>query len=100
MTKEELMAKVITQKNIIRNAEKQMHSDIQEYLKSLPYKVGDKVSYSRCGPSGTGIISSISLDQRTNLVEVRVNPLNVDGTHLSRTILYDIFERSDIKKID
>lgn len=100
MIKEELIAKIITQKTIIRNAEKQIHSDIQEYLKSLPYKVGDKVSYSRCGPSGTGIISSISFNQMTNLIEVRVNPLNVDGACLSRTILYDIFEGSDIKKID
>lgn len=100
MTKEELKVKVAKQLSIINNANDEICSYVNDYIESLPYKVGDKVSYSRCGPSGTGIISSISLDQRTNLVEVRVNPLNVDGTHLSRTILYDIFERSDIKKID
>lgn len=100
MTKEELKVKVAKQLSIINNANDEICSYVNDYIESLPYKVGDKVSYSRCGPSGVGIISSISLDQMTNLVEVRVNPLNVDGTCLSRTILYDIFEGNDIKKID
>lgn len=101
MTKEELEAKVIIQKSIIRNAERQIYSDVKEYIEGLPYKVGDKVSYSRCGPSGAGIISSISPNQVTGLVEVRINPLNVDGTRSCRTVIYDGYERrNDIKKID
>lgn len=48
MTKEELKAKVAKQQSIINDANNQICSDVKEYIESLPYKVGDKVSCSRC----------------------------------------------------
>lgn len=48
MTREELKAKVAKQQSIINDANNQICSDVKEYIESLPYKVGDKVSYSRC----------------------------------------------------
>lgn len=48
MTKEELEAKVAKQKDIIRIANDKIYSDVKEYIKGLLYKVGDKVSCSRC----------------------------------------------------
>lgn len=44
MTKEELKAKLAEQQNIIENANNQIRSDMMEYIKSLPFKVGDKIS--------------------------------------------------------
>lgn len=43
MTKEELEIKVSIQKDIIRNANYQIYSDVNKYIKSLPFKVNDKV---------------------------------------------------------
>lgn len=48
MTKEELKVKVSKQLSIINDANNQICSDVKEYIESLPYKVGDKVSCSRC----------------------------------------------------
>lgn len=48
MTKEELKVKVAKQQSIINDANNQICSDVKEYIESLPYKVGDKVSCSRC----------------------------------------------------
>lgn len=44
MTKEELKAKFAEQQNIIENANNQIRSDMMGYIKSLPFKVGDKIS--------------------------------------------------------
>ena len=44
MTKEELEVKVSKQKSIIDDANNQIYSDVKEYIDSLPYKVGYKVS--------------------------------------------------------
>lgn len=76
MTKEELKAKVAKQQSIINDANNQICSDVKEYIESLPYKVGDKVSCSRCNVCW---ISSIRPNGSTGLVEIRVNPAKKDG---------------------
>lgn len=48
MTKEELEAKVAKQLSIINDANDKICSCVNDYIESLPYKVGDKVSCSRC----------------------------------------------------
>lgn len=48
MTKEELRAKVAKQLSIIDDANNEICSYVNDYIESLPYKVGDKVSCSRC----------------------------------------------------
>lgn len=48
MTKEELKAKVDGQLSIINDANDKICSYVNDYIESLPYKVGDKVNCSRC----------------------------------------------------
>ena len=48
MTKEELKAKVDKQQRIINDANNEICSCVNDYIESLPYKLGDKVSCSRC----------------------------------------------------
>lgn len=48
MTKEELKVKVAKQLSIIKDANNEICSYVNDYIESLPYKVGDKVSCSRC----------------------------------------------------
>lgn len=48
MTKEELKVKVAKQLSIINDANNEICSYVNDYIESLPYKVGDKVSCSRC----------------------------------------------------
>lgn len=44
MTKDELQAKVAKQQSIINDANDEICSCVNDYIESLPYKVGDKVS--------------------------------------------------------
>lgn len=44
MTKEELEAKVAKQLSIINDANDKICSCVNDYIESLPYKVGDKVA--------------------------------------------------------
>ena len=44
MTKEELKAKVDKQQRIINDANNEICSCVNDYIESLPYKAGDKVS--------------------------------------------------------
>lgn len=44
MTKEELKVKVAKQLSIIDDANNEICSYVNDYIESLPYKVGDKVS--------------------------------------------------------
>lgn len=75
MTKEELEAKVTEQKSIIKYAENQICSDVKEYIKSLPYKVDDKVSCRRCDVCWITSIVPEKINRRfTGGIEVRVNP--------------------------
>lgn len=48
MNKEELEAKVAKQQSIINDANDEICSYVNDYIESLSYKVGDKVSCSRC----------------------------------------------------
>ena len=91
MTKEELKAKVAKQQSIINDANNQICSDVKEYIESLPYKVGDKVSCSRCNVCW---IASIIPERGsggyyTGWVEARINPAKKDGTRSNREfVLY------------
>ena len=46
MTKEELKAKVEKQQSIINNANHEIYSCVNDYIASLPYKLGDKCFYN------------------------------------------------------
>ena len=47
MTKEELTVKVAKQLRIIDDANNEICSYVNDYIESLPYKVGDKVRCSK-----------------------------------------------------
>lgn len=101
MTKEELQAKVAKQQSIINDANNQICSDVKEYIESLPYKVGDKVSCSRCNVCW---ILSITPEQwrsgYNGEIEVRINPAKKDGTRSNRELVLRSMEVDSIKKID
>ena len=101
MTKEELKSKVAKQQSIINDANNQICSDVKEYIESLPYKVGDKVSCTRCDVCW---ITSITPEQyRSNYngeIEVRINPAKKDGTRSNREFVLWSMEIDSIKKID
>ena len=101
MTKEELKEKVAKQQSIINDANNQICSDVKEYIESLPYKVGDKVSCTRCNVCW---IASITPEQyRSNYngeIEVRINPAKKDGTRSNREFVLWSMEIDSIKKID
>lgn len=101
MTKEELEAKVTEQKSIIEYAENQICSDVKEYIKSLPYKVDDKVSCSRCDVCWiTSIVPEKNNRRFTGGIEVRVNPAKKDGTRSNREFVLYYGEIDSIKKIN
>ena len=101
MTKEELKAKVAKQQSIINDANNQICSDVKEYIESLPYKVGDKVSCSRCDVCW---IASIFAERvykgYTGEIEVIINPAKKDGTRSNRKFVLLSMEIDSIKKID
>ena len=101
MTKEELKAKVAKQQSIINDANNQICSDVNEYIESLPYKVGDKVSCSRCNVCWIASIIPERFCSRYNgEIEVRVNPAKKDGTRSNREFVLWSMEIDSIKKID
>ena len=101
MTKEELKAKVAKQQSVINDANNQICSDVKEYIESLPYKVGDKVSCSRCDVCW---IESITPEQYnsyyTGDIVIRINPAKKDGTRSNRLFILFGMEVDSIKKID
>ena len=97
MTKEELKVKVSIQKDIISKAEYQIYKDVKEYIRSLPYKVDDKINCIRCDVCW---ISSIRPNGSTGFVEIRVNPAKKDGTCSNREFVLNGYEKDSIKKID
>lgn len=101
MTKEELKAKVDKQQSIINDANDEICSCVNDYIKSLPYKVGDKVRSSRCDVCW---ISSIVPERYINLftgnIEIRVNPAKKDGTRSNREFVLYYGEIDSIKKIN
>ena len=81
MTKEELKAKVDKQQSIIDDANREIYSCVNDYIESLPYKVGDKVSCSRCDVCWiASIVPEKYRNRFTGDIEVRVNPAKKDGT--------------------
>lgn len=100
MTKEELEAKVSIQKDIIRNANYQIYSDVNKYIKSLPFKVNDKVSCSRCDVCWiASIIPERYCARYSGMIEVRINPAKKDGTRSNREFVLLSMEVDSIKKI-
>ena len=101
MTKEELKAKVAKQQSIINDANNQICSDVKEYIESLPYKVGDKVSCSRCNVCWIkSIVPERSYTRYSGEIEVRINPAKKDGTRSNREFVLRNMEIDSIKKIN
>ena len=101
MTKEELKVKVAKQQSIINDANNQICSDVKEYIESLPYKFGDKVSCSRCNVCWiASIIPERNYAIYSGLIEVRINPAKKDGTRSNREFVLCGMEIDSIKKID
>ena len=101
MTKEELEAKVQIQKDIISKAKSQICKDVEKYIESLPYKVGDKVSCSRCDVCWIkSIVPETSCSGYTGKIEVRINPAKKDGTRSNREFVLWSMVIDSIKKID
>ena len=101
MTKEELKVKVSKQKSIIDDANNQICSDVKEYIESLPYKVGDKVSCSRCDVCWiASIVPERNYARYSGMIEVRINPAKKDGTRSNREFVLLSMEIDSIKKIN
>ena len=101
MTKEELKAKVAKQQSVINDANNQICSDVKEYIESLPYKVGDKVSCSRCDVCWiASIVPEKGYSGYNGEIEVRINPTKKDGTRSNREFVLLSMEIDSIKKID
>lgn len=102
MTKKELKVKVAKQLSIINDANNEICSYVNDYIESLPYKVGDKVSCSRCDVCWiTSIVPGRCSRGYNGKIEVRVNPAKKDGTRSNREfVLWMRMEIDSIKKID
>ena len=101
MTKEELKAKVAKQLSIINDANDEICSYVNDYIESLPYKVGDKVSCSRCDVCWiTSIVPKRCYRGYDGEIEVRINPAKKDGTRSNREFVLWSMVIDSIKKID
>ena len=101
MTKEELKVKVDKQLSIINDANDEICSYVNDYIESLPYKVGDKVSCSRCDVCWiASIVPERNYARYSGMIEVRINPAKKDGNRSKRAYLIDSWEVDTIKKID
>ena len=101
MTKEELEAKVTKKQNLINAINDEILSYVTEYIEGLPYKVGDKVSCSRCDVCWiASIIPMRSYGNYTGEIEVRIKPSKKDGTRSNREFVLLGMEVDSIKKID
>ena len=100
MTKDELKAKVAKQQSIINDANDEICSYVNDYIESLSYKVGDKVSCSRCDAFWiTSIVPKRCYGDYTGEIEVRINPAKKDGTRSNREFVLWSMEIDSIKKI-
>ena len=101
MTKEELKTKVAKQLSIINDANDKIYSCVNDYIESLPYKVGDKVSCSRCDVCWiTSIVPKRNYGGYNGEIEVRINPAKKDGTRSNREFVLWNMEVNSIKKIN
>lgn len=101
MTKEELKVKVAKQLSIINDANVEIYTCVNDYIESLPYKVGDKVSCSRCDICWIkSIVPEKGYSGYNGEIEVRINPAKKDGTRSNREFVLWSMEIDNIKKID
>lgn len=101
MTKEELNEKVEQQKIAINDANNKICFEVKKYINSLPFKVGDKVSCTRCNVCWiASIIPERNYGKYTGEIEVRINPAKKDGTRSNREFVLWSMEIDSIKKID
>ena len=101
MTKEELQVKVIEQIGIINGANIEICSYVNDYIRSLPYKIGDKVSCCRCDVCWiSSIVPKRYYRGYSGEIEVRINPAKKDGTRSNREFVLLSMEIDSIKKID
>ena len=101
MTKEELKVKVDKQLSIINDANNEICSYVNDYIESLPYKVGDKVSCSRCDVCWIASIVPERVHKcYTGEIDVRINPAKKDGTRSNREFVLLSMEVYSIKKIN
>lgn len=101
MTKEELYEKVEQQKIAINDANNKIRFEVNKYIKSLPFKVNDKV---RCSKFDICWIVSLvpckSNGYYNGKIKARVNIPKKDGTRSNREYLIYSWEVDSIKKID
>lgn len=101
MTKEELKVKVAKQLSIINDANVEIYTCVNDYIESLPYKVGDKVSCFLCDVCWiASIVPKRGCKGYTGEIDVRINPANKDGTRSNRESILWSMEINSIKKID
>ena len=101
MTKQELQVKVVEQQCIIEGANSEIWCYVNDYIESLPYKVGDKVSCSRCDVCWiASIVPERNYARYSGMIEVRINPAKKDGTRSNRELVLWSMEIDSIKKID
>ena len=101
MTKEELNVKVNNLLGIINDANDVIRSCVNDYIESLPYKVGDKVSCSRCDVCWiTSIVPERGCSGYTGEIDVRINPAKKDGTRSNREFVLLNMEIDSIKRIN
>ena len=101
MTKEELQVKVVEQQCIIEGANSEIWCYVNDYIRSLPYKIGDKVSCCRCDVCWiASIVPKRCYMGYSGEIEVRINPAKKDGNRSKRYYLIDSWEVDTIKKID
>lgn len=101
MTKEELKVKVAKQLGIINEANIDICSYVNDYIKSLPYKIGDKVSCYRCDVCWiASIVPKRYYSGYSGEIEVRINPAKKDGNRSNREFVLCSMEIDSIKKID
>lgn len=101
MTKEELNVKVNEQLGIINDANDEIRSYVNDYIETLPYKVGDKVSCSKCDVCWiTSIVPERNYGGYTGEIKVRINPAKKDGTRSNREFVLLSMELNSIKKIN
>ena len=101
MTKEELNVRVNNLLGIINAANDEIRSRVNDYIESLSYKVGDKVSCSRCDVCWiTSIVPKRGYSGYNGEIEVRINPAKKDGTRSNREFVLWNMEIDSIKKIN
>ena len=100
MTKEELNVRVNNLSGIINAANDEIRSCVNDYIESLPYKVGDKVRCSRCNVCWiASIVPERNYARYSGKIDVRINPAKKDGTRSNREFVLWSTEIDSIKKI-